>query len=764
MRMIAQLIALCATAVLAACTSGTASLPPDAAPIVACGNGVVEAGEVCDDGNAATGDGCDLNCMATGCGNGVMTGAEACDDGNAVSGDGCDNNCTITECSNGVLTAGEGCDDGNTVDGDGCDRNCTVTGCGNGVVTVDEVCDDGNPINGDGCDNNCTITECGNGVPTAGEGCDDGNTADGDGCDSNCTVTACGNGVVTAGEGCDDGNTTDGDGCEHNCTLSVCGNGIPAGGEGCDDGNTTDGDGCDSNCEPTGCGNGVVTSGEVCDDGNLTDWDGCNSDCTTSALAYVKASNTSSFSLFGRSVAVSGDGSTLAVAASAENSAATGIDGNQADHSAPGAGAVYVFARSGTAWVQQAYIKASNTGPGNEFGWSIALSADGSTLAVGAWLEDSAATGIDGNQADTSAEEAGAVYVFTRNGTTWSQQAYVKASNTDAADFFGWTVALSGDGSTLAVAAIGEDSATTGIDGEQADNSAESAGAVYVFTRNGTTWSQQAYVKASNTGASDHLGANDFFGWSVALSGDGSMLAVGAISEDSAATGIDGNQADNSAPGAGAVYVFSRTGMTWSQQAYVKASNAGTHDGFGSSVAMSADGTTLAVGAFGEGSAATGVDGDQTDEVAFDAGAAYVFVRSGASWSQQAYVKASNTDSQDRFGWRIALSSDGSTLAVSGRDERSAATGINGDQADNSAFNAGAVYVFTRSGLTWNQHAYVKASNTDTGDWFGWSLALSGDGSTLVVGALLEASPATGVGGNQSGNSAQGAGAVYVFR
>src|SRR5262249_25486086 len=129
----------------------------------------------------------------------------------------------------------------------------------------------------------------------------------------------------------------------------------------------------------------------------------------------------------------------------------------------------------------------------------------------------------------------------------------VKASNTGAQDGFGVSVSLSGD--TLAVGATGEDSAATGVNGNQADNSTELAGAVYVFARNGTTWTQQAYVKASNSGLLDD------FGISVSLSGD--TLAVGADFESSAATGVDSDptgvnsdQTDNSAFGAGAVYVF----------------------------------------------------------------------------------------------------------------------------------------------------------------------------------------------------------------
>ena len=195
-------------------------------------------------------------------------------------------------------------------------------------------------------------------------------------------------------------------------------------------------------------------------------------------------------------------------------------------------------------FAQQAYLKASNTGVGDQFGFSVVL--DGDTLAVGARGEGSAATGVGGDQANNSAGGSGAVYLFTRTGGSWSQQAYVKASNTGIFDFFGTSVALSGD--TLAVGAWGEGSAATGINGNQADNSAVNSGAVYLFTRTGGIWSQQAYVKASNTETFD------LFGFSVALDGD--SLAVGAGSESSAATGVGGDQANNSAFGSGAVYVY----------------------------------------------------------------------------------------------------------------------------------------------------------------------------------------------------------------
>lgn len=313
------------------------------------------------------------------------------------------------------------------------------------------------------------------------------------------------------------------------------------------------------------------------------------------------------------------------IAAPGESSSATGFGGDESDDSAPGAGAVYVYRRtsSSTVWIRQGYLKASNTDAGDRFGSRIALSTDGTTLAVAARDEDSAAFGVGGNQIDDSAESSGAVYVFTGDGA-WSQQAYLKASNTDAGDLFGANIALSGDGSTLVAGAPLESSAATGIDGDQADDSAAAAGAAYVFRRDGITWRQHAYIKASNTDSMDRFGA-------VALSGDGSVLAAGAGIESSAATGIGGNQADNTALGAGAVYLFVHDGRAWGQQAYVKASNTHTPSLFGGdpfsgvSVALSGDGSSLAVGADSESSGATGIDGDQSDRAAEFSGAVYVF-------------------------------------------------------------------------------------------------------------------------------------------
>ena len=295
----------------------------------------------------------------------------------------------------------------------------------------------------------------------------------------------------------------------------------------------------------------------------------------------------------------------------------------------------------------------------------FSLSGDGNTLAVGAQLEGSDSTGVGGAQDNNSANQSGAVYVFTRNGEDWRQQAYIKASNTGAGDRFGNSMSLSANGDILAVGAHLEDSSATGVNGAEGNvNKDFNAGAVYVFTRNGEDWSQQAYIKASNTDGDD-LGFGDFFGTHLSLSGDGNTLAVGASQEDSNSKGVGGAQDNNSATNSGAVYVFTRNDEGWSQQAYIKASNTGAEDHFGHYVSLTYDGNTLAVNAYGEGSDDKGVGGAQDDNSTEQSGAVYVFTRSGTGiWSQQAYVKASSNSRFNRFGITVNLSGDGNTLAA----------------------------------------------------------------------------------------------------
>ena len=495
-------------------------------------------------------------------------------------------------------------------------------------------------------------------------------------------------------------------------------------------------------------------------------------------VAYIKASNTkmddhfgNGGTLEGHGVALSGDGSTLAVGAPYESSGAKGINGNQNDNSVYNAGAVYIFVQRNNNWSQQAYIKASNPGQSYKFGFHVSLSQDGNTLAVSAPGEASAAKGVNGDQNDKSIPLAGAVYVFTRTGTTWTQQAYIKASNTGEpgtgdqfpeGDRFGFSIALSADGNTLAAGAIGEDSGAKGINGDQNDNSQPGSGAVYVFTRSGTTWSQQAYIKQSNTDTAD------LFGYSVGLSADGNTLAASAYDEDGSAREINGVQ-DRNRRGTGAIYVFTRTGTSWAQTAYLKASNAENGDSLGYAIAISQDGNTIVGGAADEDCMTPGIVAGSTHVCQDDqpqdnsSGAVYVFVRSGNTWTQQAFIKSSNPGKEDWFGSRLTLSGDGNTLAAGAQVENGGAKGINGDQKNQSAEDTGAVYFFTRSGTTWIQTAYVKASNADPYDEFGSAMALSKDGKLMAAGARGEASAAKGVNGNQTDNSAPGSGAVYIF-
>ncbi len=258
---------------------------------------------------------------------------------------------------------------------------------------------------------------------------------------------------------------------------------------------------------------------------------------------------------------------------------------------------------------------------------------------------------------DDAGSESGSAYVFVRSGTTWSQQAKLTAFDAAAIDQFGYSVAISGD--TAIVGAYGDDDAGS------------ASGSAYVFVRSGTTWSQQAKLTALDAAASDQ------FGYSVAISGDTAI--VGAYLDDDAGSA------------SGSAYVFVRSGTTWSQQAKLTASDGAASDLFGYSVAISGD--TAIVGAYGD------------DDAGSDSGSAYVFVRSGTTWSQQAKLTALDAAAVDCFGYSVAISGD---------------TAIVGAYLDDDAGSAsGSAYVFVRSGTTWSQQAKLTASDGAASDQFG---------------------------------------------
>ena len=435
---------------------------------------------------------------------------------------------------------------------------------------------------------------------------------------------------------------------------------------------------------------------------------------------------------------------------------------------------------------QSAYIKASNASARDSFGSAMDWWQD--TLAVGAISEAGAVGGPNGDQYDDSAPESGAVYLFRRSGVAgsteleWTQQAYIKASHPAIGDMFGHSVGLHTE--RMVVGAPHEDSVATGVGGDETLDGASDSGAAYVFRGIGETWGQEAFIKASNTGA------GDLFGHSVSLWND--TLVVGAPGEDGRATGVNGDQADCCAMDSGAVYVFRQIDGTWQQEAYIKASNPGEGDGFGWSVDLSYD--MLAVGApnqsvvhmfrrsgasweqeaYLQGTNTASKDGFghsvtlwAGDVLAVgaprenDQGAAYVFYRRPlVGWQQDAHIRASNPDRGDAFGHSVALS--GRVLAVGAPAEASAARGVDGNQEDDTAELSGAVYMFRRMDARWEPQAYLKASNSAGNSYVGHSLALSDEG-TAAVGAPGEGSAATGIDGDPFDNGAPDSGATFIF-
>jgi hypothetical protein len=481
--------------------------------------------------------------------------------------------------------------------------------------------------------------------------------------------------------------------------------------------------------------------------------------------AYLKASNSETFDSFGASVSIHRD--TLAVGASGEDSNQTTITNGttaSSDNLASDAGAVYVFKRTGTTWAQEAYLKSPNAEAADIFGKSVSISDD--TIVVGAYDEDSNQITITNDttaSSDNSTSSAGAAYVFKRTGTTWSQQAYLKAPNAEADDRFGYATALSSD--TIVIGAYQEDSSQTTITNgttASSDNSAADAGAAYVFTRSvAAIWQSQASVTPSNGAPGSSYGA------SSAISGD--TLVVGAGGEDSNQTTITNgttSSSDISALNSGAAYVYKRTGTTWVQEAYLKASNAEAYDGFGG-VAIDRD--TIVVGATGEDSnqlTITNGTSASSDNSNTNSGAAYVFKRTGTSWAQEAYLKASNNITNGYSFGTVAISGD--TIVVGSYGERSNQTTItNGTSSsfDGSIGGAGAAYVYTRSGTTWAQQAYLKAPNPDWIDYYGMTVAIHGD--TIAIGAILEDSNSTTITNGttaSSDNSVVESGAVYIYK
>ncbi|MEM9113542.1 MAG: hypothetical protein AAGD10_08310 [Myxococcota bacterium] len=454
-----------------------------------------------------------------------------------------------------------------------------------------------------------------------------------------------------------------------------------------------------------------------------------NVPCASFNEAYIKAVNPEAFDEFGFKLDMAQQ--TLVVAARQEDGPGTGVNPQDLGNGADESGAAYVYELLGGGWIETAYLKAFNTESDDLFGQSVAV--DGSLIAVGAPLEDSDAVGINGDQTNNAALTSGAVYVYERGPMGWGTNAYLKASNSERGDTFGWSVALSGN--TLVVGAPEEDG---GVDGDESSNDVEGSGAVFVFVNEGGAWRQQAYLKASNSEVGDE------FGWAVAVSGD--TLVVGAIFEDGGASNVDGDESLNDVDAAGAAYVFERTGDTWSQTAYLKANGPSADDFFGWSVDVHND--TIVVGV------------PLDDEGATNMGSAHVFSKRSGAWLAEGRLRSASGRGSDLAGTSVAIFGDRLVMGASSEDGSS--RGLGGDPSNVGLGSSGAVYLFERVAGTWTEVAYIKASNTDRLDGFGRAVAMTG--THLVVGADNEYGASAGVNGDQSNNDAQFSGAAYIMR
>jgi hypothetical protein len=292
---------------------------------------------------------------------------------------------------------------------------------------------------------------------------------------------------------------------------------------------------------------------------------------------------------------------------------------------------------------------------------------------------------------------SGAAYVFVRNQTgAWAQQAYIKADTPGYMDLLGESLALSGDGDTLAVGVhwanhvLGVEEPVDAGDAGPIVTQLDNSGCAYVFKRSANgAWAQQARLEGSN------LGETFQFGFSVALNHDGNILAVGANQEDLnlPPPGGDTSSSDIRWNG-GAVYMFNRNNDSWVQDAYLTAHNAGNNDSFGFDLSLNAAGTMLAVGAYKEdGNGTLFSDGSNANDVSYDSGAVYVFFREDEGWTQRRYVKAVNTGETDYFGASVALSHDGTTLAIGAYNEENSESGLAANPNVNGANLAGAAYI-----------------------------------------------------------------------
>jgi len=364
---------------------------------------------------------------------------------------------------------------------------------------------------------------------------------------------------------------------------------------------------------------------------------------------------------FGYSVSISGD---FAIAGSYAD-----------DDKGNASGSAYIFEWDGANWSQQAKLLAFDGAASDYFGYSVSISGD---FAIAGAYGD-----------DDKGGNSGSAYIFKRDGETWSQQAKLVASDGAAADYFGWAVSISGD-YALVVARYDDDKGTD-------------SGSAYIFKRDGTSWSQQVKLTASDGAANDNFG-----GWSVSINGD--LAIVGARGDS------DMGYASGSA------YIFKRAGETWVEQTKLLADDGDANDYFGISASISGD--FAVVGAYGN------------DDSGDRSGSAYIFTPDDIdpnNWIQRQKLTASDGNTDDYFGWSVSISGD---YAI-----------IGARQDDDMGSNSGSAYIFKRIGASWVEQQKLLASDGAASDYFGYSVSISGN--KAIAGAY---------------NDVSAAGSAYAFR
>ena len=376
----------------------------------------------------------------------------------------------------------------------------------------------------------------------------------------------------------------------------------------------------------------------------------------------------------GQNIELSQDGNTLISGVPSEDGAGDVYTSS---------GAVYIYTRSGTTWTEQQQLRSPIIASQNQFGCSVSLSADGNIAVIGE------------RQATNSVLYQGVVHVYTRSGSVWTHQQMLTDPSPTSVDFFGWSVDISGDGLTIVVGVGNEDAGASETGGAQ------------VYVNSGGTWTHQAQLTANDAAYQDYAGK------SVSISNDGNTVVMGAY------------QSDNGQIDSGAAYIFARSGTVWSQEAEILPSTIGYQYEFGASVSMSGDGQTVLISASGENISSLS-----------NAGAAYVFSRSGSTWTEQGKLLPSTSASSVRFGYDTAISDDGNIAVV----------GIS-----SSLLSSSKVHIYSRTGGTWSLEYELLTDDAQNGDYIAQGVAISGDGTTVAAGAPQEDGLATGTG------------AVYIF-